>query len=213
MKFSIKNLSIIFMILLIISPSISVFAEETTNEVVENVKITSNHIDMDVLTGEIDNKILSNKEIDSLINTSCTKSFDELESLDIDHLNRKVTATISIDSSKGEIDNLINISLYNFFKSLKELPYYEYSFDVQQKITDSNYRVSKARYNTYIFTPKILQGIDFDNLSPLEFLEYANRIEAGSVEVINGKEIGVDDFKLKIIAILKSYIQYTINNK
>lgn len=182
--------------------------EEAQNEFINTVNIT-----MPILTDTIERISLSNNEIEKLIHSSCEKALEPVESITIDHTSRNVSIIYEIDATKGDVTDLINISLYNFFSLLNDFDLYNFHFEIYVKSMDSNMRVSKARYSSYTFNSENLISLNLEELTHHEFVLYADKTWVNN----EGKEgytkaIETDDLQLKIINILKSYIQYKISD-
>ena len=193
--------------------SVKVNAQELSKQDKSTNGIETVLVSMPVLTDDIDINVLSNKEIEDLINQNSEKYLKDVDSIDINHTGRQIDIVYSVNEADGEINDLINISIYNFLKSLGDFDFYSINFDVYLKTTDSNQRASKQKFASYMFKSETISSLDFEKIEYADFVSYADKfwtIEKGDEE--NDKTIEGDAFQLKIISILKSYIQYKISS-
>lgn len=210
MKFNILKSFILILIILFLG-ALTVYANESN----EKENIETNYITINVLTDTFkDEKVLSKKEIDNLINSSVEKFLIDNDLTDVNHSAREVNITYSVDLNEGDAETLINTSLYNFIKSLKNFDYYDFNFDIYVKYIDKNYRTVKTKYASYTFNRETLGKFNWEEISILNFVSFADRIwtDSNGEESIN-KEIQTDELQLKILEIFKSYIQYKIGQK
>ena len=146
--------------------------------------------------------------------------------LTAEQLKENNIATIPLFVTLGEDDYLDGVSIqpddiYEYVKKTKQLPKtaarstedFKEFFEIYVKSMDSNMRVSKARYSSYTFNSENLISLNLEELTHHEFVLYADKTWVNN----EGKEgstkaIETDDLQLKIINILKSYIQYKISD-
>lgn len=222
-----KSSIIVFFTVLILTyiPFLNVKAAEVTQTQTQtegnaqeidlkNEKIKTNYISMNTFidTTNEEYKVLSQEEIETLLNSMGTKSFTELTMLDINHEEKLATIQFMVNEDDGNIDALISTGIYNFLKGIKEFVQYNIKFEVTGRYTDSNGRYMKKLLYTFTYKPETLISIDWDNLELSTICNFADETwDETNQELIQNNKVDEASLQIKIINILKYYVSEKIS--
>lgn len=222
-----KSSIIVFFTVLILTyiPFLNVNAAEVTQTQTQtegnaqeidlkNEKIKTNYISMNTFidTTNEEYKVLSQEEIETLLNSMGTKSFTELTMLDINHEKKLATIQFMVNEDDGNIDALISTGIYNFLKGIKEFVQYNIKFEVTGRYTDSNGRYMKKLLYTFTYKPETLISIDWDNLELSTICNFADETwDETNQELIQNNKVDEASLQIKIINILKYYVSEKIS--
>lgn len=188
---------------------IFVFIANTKEIKAKEIKTT--YTTMDTLTSKNEKTIFSNYEIETIITKSIDKALNKESSSHINHLDRKVDIDFVVNEDDGNIETIINNGIYNFLNLTKEIKLYDFEFNIIVRYRDINGRYLRKEMYLYGFKKETLLNIDWNTVKIKNFVKKADKytIDNG----IKEKEVKEDEFKIKILEIIKFYLKQKISNK